>query len=70
MIHFIYSTKNILLNLLRIGFLSQVIVRSMSRRKAYIELRDIPTLKEAYEEEHFSQRNLKRAAKCKEIQLY
>ncbi|PKY25387.1 macro domain-like protein [Rhizophagus irregularis] len=35
---------------------------SMSRRRSYIDLEEIPTLKQAYEERSFSPRNLKRAA--------
>lgn len=62
----IYSTSNDLLKR-RFYFQSQINFSSMSRRKTYIELEEIPTLKQAYEERIFSPRNLKRAAACKEI---
>jgi hypothetical protein len=42
----------------------------MSRRRAPIELEEIPTLKQAYEERKFSPRNLKRTATRKEISSY
>lgn len=42
----------------------------MSRRRSYIDLEEIPTLKQAYEERSFSPRNLKRAANRKEINSY
>ncbi|CAB4430123.1 unnamed protein product [Rhizophagus irregularis] len=57
----IYSASNGLLKR-QFYFQNQMSFSSMSRRRSYIDLEEIPTLKQAYEERSFSPRNLKRAA--------
>lgn len=64
----IYSASNGLLKR-QFYFQNQMSFSSMSRRRTYIDLEEIPTLKQAYEERRFSPRNLKRAVTRKGNQL-
>jgi len=65
----IYLASRVTLSELRLGSLKSIDNTMSSRRRACIELSEISTIKQDYEEESFSPRNRQRSEKCKERKL-